>query len=138
MTRFNFLFALLLLFSFSCKEKPTTPVKKKNTTVKKVKRQKPKPAPKKRTAKLSKKEILEARKIYPYHIVAASYKNRQTAVSFQKQLYRRGYPSTILEDDGKFRVILQSFMSKDLAQSELNRMRQLNRKKDLWLLHDQQ
>jgi len=140
MTKFNFLFALLLLFSFSCKEKSTTPVKKKNTTVKKVKRQKPKPShvPKKRTAKLSKKEILEARKVFQYHIIAASYKYKSSAEKLQKELYQRGYPSIVLKQKGKFRVVLQSFMNKDLALIELDRLRQINKKKNLWLLHYQQ
>ena len=51
-----------------------------------------------------------------------------------EQLYKKGYPCRIIETNGKYRVIIQSFSNKEVASRELKRLKKLNNKSDLWIL----
>ena len=93
------------------------------------------PAPEKPSVKFSTDQIAENRNSFNYHIVAASYTNLNQAKKFKDRLYQKGYPSIVLEQKGKFRVVIQSFNKKTTAIKELVRLRKLNKTPDLWLLH---
>ncbi|WP_421921007.1 SPOR domain-containing protein [Marinifilum sp.] len=137
MAKLSYLLIPLILLMLSCKdEKKVTIVSKKNVVEQTAKRQMPEltPPPEKPEPKLSKAEIAKNRKIFDYHIVAASYNYQKQADDFKNKLYEKGYPAIVLEKNGKFRVILQSFNNKESAIKELKRLRKLNKRPDLWLL----
>jgi len=138
MSKLNFLFVLIFIFSVSCKDKTKiTPVKKENIAAQTAKRQVPEltPPPEKPKPKLTTSEIVKNRKAFDYHIIAASYNYKQQADAFKDRLYKKGYPSVVLAQKGKFRVAMRSFNNKKSAVKELVRLRKLNKKPDLWLLH---
>lgn len=138
MIKFNFFLILVFLLFSGCKDKKTiTPVEKGKVVEQTAKRKVPKvsPTPQKPKAELTTDQIAENRNSFNYHIVAASYNNLKQAEKFKGRLYQKGYPSIVLEQNGKFRVVLQSFNKKETAIKELNRLRKLNKKPDLWLLH---
>lgn len=137
MAKLSYLFIPLFLLLISCKDKkPVTTLSKENVVEQTAKRQVPEltPPPEKPEPKLSSAEIAKNREIFDYHIVAASYNYKNQAESFKNKLYQKGYPSIVLEKNGKFRVILQSFNNKESAIKELKRLRKLNKRPDLWLL----
>lgn len=137
MARFSFLLIPILLLLFSCNDKKSvTTVNKKNVVKQTVKRQVPKLAPSVVSSKsvLTNAQIAKNRDTFNYHIVAASYTNKKQANTFKSRLYQKGYPSIILEEKGRYRVILQSFNTKKSALKELYRLRKLNKTPDLWLL----
>ncbi|RUT73136.1 SPOR domain-containing protein [Ancylomarina longa] len=137
MSKLNLLFVFLFIFTISCKDKTTiTPVKKQNIASLTAKRQVPEltPPPKKPKPKLTSSEVLNNRKIFDYHIIAASYNYKNQATAFKERLYKKGYPSIVLSQKGKYRVVMQSFNNKESAIKELVRLRKLNKKPDLWLL----
>nr|WP_320117698.1 SPOR domain-containing protein [uncultured Marinifilum sp.] len=137
MTRFRFLLIPILLLLVSCNDKKSvTTVNKKNVVEQTVKRQVPKMAPSAVSSKsvLTNAQITKNRDTFNYHIVAASYTNKKQANTFKSRLYQKGYPSIILEEKGRYRVILQSFNTKKSALKELYRLRKLNKTPDLWLL----
>ncbi|WP_321310369.1 SPOR domain-containing protein [Marinifilum fragile] len=137
MAKLSYLFIPLFLLLISCKdEKKVTTVSKDNVVEQTAKRQVPEltPPPEKPEPKLSSAEIAKNREIFDYHIVAASYNYQKQADAFKDRLYQKGYPSIVLENNGKFRVVLQSFNNKESAIKELKRLRTLNKKPDLWLL----
>lgn len=137
MAKLSYLFIPLFLLLVSCKdEKKLTTVSKDNVVEQTAKRQVPEltPPPEKPEPKLSSAEIAKNREVFDYHIVAASYNYQKQADAFKERLYQKGYPSIVLENNGKFRVILQSFNNKESAIKELKRLRKLNKKPDLWLL----
>ena len=138
MIKFNF-FLILVFFLFSgCKEKKKiTPVEKGKVVEQTVKRMVPElaPAPDKPDPKFTTGQIAANRNSFDYHIVAASYNNMNQAENFKGKLYKKGYPSIVLEQKGKFRVVMQSFNKKETAINELVRLRKLNKTPDLWLLH---
>jgi cell division protein FtsN len=137
MAKFSYLFIVLFILLISCKEeKRVTTVNKENVVTQTAKRQLPEltPPPEKPESKLSSAEIAKNREIFDYHIVAASYNYPNQANTFKDQLYQKGYPSIVLEKNGKYRVVLQSFNNKESAIKELTRLRKLNQRPDLWLL----
>lgn len=137
MIKYSFLILLCTLLVIGCKDKKVvTPVKKENVAVQTAKRTIPEltPAPKKPEPKLTDAQIAENRNSLDYHIVAASYNYKNQADKFKGKLYEKGYPSIVLEKDGKYRVVMQSFSKKEPAIKELKRLRKINKMKDLWLL----
>jgi cell division protein FtsN len=137
MAKRSYLLIALFLLMLSCKdEKKLTTLSKENVVEQTAKRQVPEltPPPEKPEPKLSSAEIVKNREIFDYHIVAASYNYQKQADAFKDRLYEKGYPAIVLEKNGKFRVILQSFNNKESAIKELKRLRKLNKKPDLWLL----
>ena len=137
MVRLSYLLVPIFLLLLSCNEKKTvTTVTKENVANKTAKRQTPEltPPPKKPEPKLSRNEIVQNRNNLNYHIVAGSYNHNASAEGFRKKLYAKGYPAIVLEKNGKFRVIIQSFNNKASAIKELKRLRRINKKPDLWLL----
>lgn len=138
MVKFNFFLILAFLLFSGCKDKKTvTPVEKGKIAEQTVKKTVPEltPVPEKPDPKLTTEQIAESRNSFDYHIVAASYNNITQANNFKNRLYKKGYPSLVLEQKGKFRVIMQSFNKKETALKELIRLRKLNKVPDLWLLH---
>lgn len=137
MVKFN-VFLLLIFFLFiGCKDKNiVSPVEKGKVAKQTAKRLVPtlESAAIQSNEKLTKKEIAANRNSLHYHIVAASYNFKNKAEQFKSRLYQKGYPSIVLEQKGKFRVILQSFAKKESAVQELKRLRKLNKQPDLWLL----
>ena len=137
MAKLNILLVFILLFTMSCKDKKTvTQVTEENVVEQTAKRQVPEltPPPEKPEPKFTKEQIAENRKLFEYHIVAASYNYKNQADNFKNRLYQKGYPSIVLEKNGKYRVVLQSFNNKQSAVKELYRLRKLNKQPDLWLL----
>lgn len=135
MIRINTLVVLLSLLVLSCKEKKTnTPALKDNTTTQTVKRITP-PASTP-TSKANQDSLEIPTQGVKYHIIAASYSKKSQATLFSKQLYKKGYPSKVLHQNGRYRVTLQSFMTKSRAIKELERLRDFNGKKDFWLLKE--
>ena len=138
MIKFNFFLILVFLFFSGCKEKKKiTPVEKGKVVEQTAKRMVPEltPAPDKPDPKFTTDQIAENRNSFNYHIVAASYNNINQAENFKGRLYQKGYPSIVLEQKGKFRVVMQSFNKKETAINELIRLRKLNKTPDLWLLY---
>lgn len=135
----NYLLLAFLIFAFlGCKDNKTpTPIKKENVVEQSAKRVAPEltPPPEKPAPKLTEAQIAENRKDFRYHIIAASYNTQNQAEDFKNRLYQKGYPSIVLETNGKYRVVMQSFSKKESAINELDRLRKLNKKPDLWLLH---
>jgi cell division protein FtsN len=138
MVKFNFLLILVFLLFSGCKDKKTVTLVEKGKVVEQTaKRLVPEltPAPEKPEPELTTEQIAENRNSFDYHIVAASYNNINQANDFKSRLYKKGYPSLVLEKNGKFRVVIQSFNKKETAIKELVRLRKLNKTPDLWLLH---
>lgn len=138
MVKFNFFLILVFLLSSGCKDKKTvTLIEKGKVAEQTVKKSVPEltPAPEKPDPKLTREQIAASRNSLNYHIVAASYNNITQANNFKNRLYKKGYPSLVLEQKGKFRVVMQSFNKKETALKELIRLRKLNKIPDLWLLY---
>lgn len=138
MVKFNFFLILVFLLFSGCKDKKTVTLVEKGKVVEQTaKRLVPEltPAPEKPEPELTTEQIAENRNSFDYHIVAASYNNINQANDFKSRLYKKGYPSLVLEKNGKFRVVIQSFNKKETAIKELVRLRKLNKTPDLWLLH---
>lgn len=138
MVKINFIVLLVFLLLSGCKDKKTiTPIEKGKVVEQTAKRLVPEigKITDEPETKLTSKQILENRNSLTYHIVAASYTNSQQAEKFKSRLYKKGYPSLVLEQDGKYRVVIQSFNKKETAVAELLRLRKVNRTPDLWLLH---
>jgi cell division protein FtsN len=138
MVKFNVFLLLIFLLFTGCKDKKVvTPVEKGKVAEQTAKRLVPEltPAPKKPDPKLTTEQIAANRNSLDYHIVAASYNYKSQAEKFKSRLYEKGYPSIVLEQKGKFRVVLQSFAKKEPAIKELVRLRKINKQPDLWLLH---
>jgi len=95
-------------------------------------------APSAESQQLSKKfsltQILENRALFNYHIIGGSSKKKNTALNLSQQLYKKGYPCRVIETNGKYRVVIQSFADKKIAVRELKRLKKLNHKPDLWIL----
>jgi len=137
MAKLIYLLIPVFLLLISCNDKKSvTTVNKENVVAQTAKRQVPEltPPPEKPEPKLTNEQIAQNRKIFDYHIVAASYNYKKQADNFKSRLYQKGYPSIVLEKNGKYRVVLQSFNNKESALKELKRLRKLNKKPDLWLL----
>lgn len=130
------LFFLILILS-ACSKNKLTKVDETNSTELTAHRQIPK-APTIQSRELSNKytlsQILENRSIFKYHIVGASYSKKSTALNTSQQLYKKGYPCQIIENNSRYLVILQSFSNKKVASYELKRLKKLNHKPDLWIL----
>jgi len=138
MVKFNFFLIFVFILFSGCKDKKTvTPIEKGKVAEQTVKKMIPEltPAPDKPDPKLTKEQIAESRNSFDYHIVAASYNNITQANNFKSRLYKKGYPSIVMEQKGKFRVVMQSFNKKETALKELSRLRKLNKVPDLWLLY---
>ncbi|WP_461640419.1 SPOR domain-containing protein [Labilibaculum euxinus] len=138
MVKFNFFLILVFLLFSGCKDKKTiTPIEKGKVAEQTAKRLVPEltPEPNKPDPKFTSEQIAENRNSFDYHIVAASYNNLSQAENFKGKLYQKGYPSIVMEQNGKFRVVMQSFNKKETAVKELIRLRKLNKTPDLWLLH---
>ncbi|WP_372755903.1 SPOR domain-containing protein [Labilibaculum sp.] len=138
MVKINFLLILVVLFFSGCKDKKAiTPIEKGKVVEQTAKRLVPEisATTTEPETKLTAKQIVENRNSLRYHIVAASYTNVQQAENFKSRMYKKGYPSVVLQQNGKYRVIIQSFNKKETALSELFRLRKLNKTPDLWLLH---
>jgi cell division protein FtsN len=138
MVKINFIILLVFLLFSACKDKKTiTPIEKGKVVEQTAKRLVPEISTKadEPGTKLTSNQILENRNSLTYHIVAASYTNNEQAEGFKSRLYKKGYPSMVLEQDGKYRVVIQSFNKKEAALAELFRLRKVNKTPDLWLLH---
>ena len=132
------LISLLLILS-ACSKKELTKIDGTNVVELTANREIPK-APSAESQQLSKKfsltQILDNRDLFHYHIVGGSSKRKNTALTLSQQLYKKGYPCRIIETNGKYRVIIQSFADKKIAVRELKRLKKLNHKPDLWILKE--
>ena len=128
MVKFNFFLILVFLLFSGCKDKKTvTPIEKGKLAEQTAKRLVPEltPEPDKPDPKLTSEQIAENRNSFDYHIVAASYNNIGQAENFKDRLYQKGYPSIVMEKNGKFRVVMQSFNKKETAIKELIRLTEI-------------
>ncbi|MRT93886.1 SPOR domain-containing protein [Ancylomarina sp. 16SWW S1-10-2] len=132
------LISLLIILS-ACSNKELTKIDGTNVVELTANREIPK-APSAESQQLSKTfsltQILENRALFNYHIVGGSSKRKNTALTLSQQLYKKGYPCRIIETNGRYRVIIQSFASKEVAVQELKRLKKLNHKPDLWILKE--
>ena len=69
-----------------------------------------------------------------YHLVVGSFKRRNNAEEFSRQIKEKGYSPTILEKDGLFRITVKSFNNKQEALVYLYHMRDTGKVKSVWLL----
>ncbi len=132
------LFFLLLMFS-ACKHKELTRVDKGNIVESTVNRKIPQvPSFQGRQLldKLSSSQSVDNRDLFNYHIIGGSSKRKDVALALSQQLYQKGYPCRVLESNGRYRVVIQSFSNKEVAIRELERLREINHKSDLWLFYD--
>ncbi len=84
---------------------------------------------------LQKSQVSEKKKEHRFHIIVASCNRRSQAEMVKSKLNQNNKNSAIvLESNGKFRVSLQSFTNKTLAEEELNRQRKRLKKPEIWLL----
>ncbi|MFA8433961.1 MAG: SPOR domain-containing protein [Marinifilaceae bacterium] len=133
MKKYQLYVILFSLLSFSCNQEVNNG--KRNETPHNVERVAPEPSSQPKTSESS-----TGQKTTPiiaginFHVIAASYNVKNQAEQLRKQLYRKGYPSKVLYNKGRYRVTLVSFPQKEEALHELKRLRKLNRKPDLWLL----
>ena len=132
------LISLVLILS-ACSNKELTKLDGTNIVELTANRKIPK-APSAESQQLSKKyslsQILENRALFNYHIVGGSSKRKNTALNLSQQLYKKGYPCRVIETNGKYRVVIQSFADKKIALRELKRLKKLNHKSDLWILKE--
>ncbi|MDE5423209.1 SPOR domain-containing protein [Ancylomarina sp. DW003] len=130
------LFSLVLILS-ACSKKELTKIDGTNIVERTANRTIPK-APSAESQQLSKNfsltQIIENRALFNYHIIGASTRKKNTALSMSQQLYKKGYPCRVIESNGKYRVVIQSFADKKIAVRELKRLKKLNHKPDLWIL----
>ena len=137
MKSFEYSLIILVLILSACGEKKLTRLDKTNTIELTANREIPK-APSAESQHLSTNfslsQILENRALFNYHIVGGSSKKKNTALNLSQQLYKKGYPCRIIETNGRYRVIIQSFADKKIAVKELKRLKKLNHKPDLWIL----
>jgi len=136
MKSFKYSLFFLILILAACSEKELTKVDRSNITELTAYREIPK-APTIQSQELSKKfsltQILENRSLFKYHIVGASSLKKNSALNTSQQLYKKGYPCRVIESNGRYRVIIQSFSNKKVALKELKRLKKLNHKPDLWI-----
>jgi cell division protein FtsN len=139
MKSYKYSLILLVLILSACGEKELTKIDGTNTVELTVNRKIPK-APSAESQQLSKKfsltQILENRNLFNYHIIGGSSRKKNTALNLSQQLYKKGYPCRVIETNGKYRVIIQSFSNKNIAVRELKRLKKLNHKPDLWILKE--
>ncbi|RXQ95102.1 SPOR domain-containing protein [Ancylomarina salipaludis] len=137
MKSFKYSLIFLVLILSACGEKKLTKLDKTNTIELTANREIPQ-APSAESQQLSSSytlsNILENRALFNYHIVGGSSKKKNTALSLSQQLYKKGYPCRVIETNGRYRVIIQSFADKKIAVKELKRLKKLNHKPDLWIL----
>ena len=139
MKSFKYSLFFLILILAACSKNKLTKVDETNSTELNAYRQIPE-APEIQNPELSDKytlsQILENRSLFKYHIVGASCSKKNTALTTSQQLYKKGYPCRVIENNGKYRVIIQSFTNKKVALRELERLKKLNHKPDLWILEN--
>jgi len=137
MKSFKYSLFFLILILAACGEKKLTKVDRTNITELTAYRKIPK-APTIQSQELSQTysltQILENRSLFNYHIVGASSLKKNSALNTSQQLYKKGYPCRVIESNGRYRVIIQSFSNKKVALKELKRLKKLNHKPDLWIL----
>ena len=139
MKSFKYSLISLLLILSACSNEELTKIDETNIVKLTANRKIPK-APSAESQQLSNKfsltQILENRALFNYHIIGGSSKRKNTALTLSQQLYKKGYPCRVIETNGKYRVVIQSFADKKIAVRELNRLRKFNRKPDLWILNE--
>jgi len=139
MKSFKYSLISLVLILSACSKKELTKLDGTNIVELTANRKIPK-APSAESQQLSKKfslsQILENRALFNYHIVGGSSQRKNTALNLSQQLYKKGYPCRVVETNGKYRVIIQSFADKKIALRELKRLKKLNHKSDLWILKE--
>ncbi len=139
MKAFNYSLIFLVFILSACGKKELTPIDKTNTLELTANRKIPKsPSSNKQNVSknISLTQILENRALFKYHIIGGSSHKKNTALTLSQQLYKKGYPCRVIETNGKFRVIIQSFADKKIAVRELKRLKKLNNKSDLWILKE--
>jgi len=139
MKSFKYSLISLVLILSACSKKELTKLDGTNIVELTANRKIPK-APSAESQQLSKtfslSQILENRALFNYHIVGGSSQRKNTALNLSQQLYKKGYPCRVVETNGKYRVIIQSFADKKIALRELKRLKKLNHKSDLWILKE--
>ncbi|MCG8697601.1 MAG: SPOR domain-containing protein [Bacteroidales bacterium] len=68
-----------------------------------------------------------------YHIIAGSFFNSGNAIQLKKELNQKGYQTKIIQNDGKYRVVLASFANKGEAVDRLQLLKQ-SIDQSVWLL----
>jgi len=139
MKAFKYSLFSLLLILLGCSKKELTKTDATNTIDITANRSIPKaPAIKQEQASqtFSLTQIIENRALFKYHIVGASSTKKNTALNMSQRLYKKGYPCRVIETDGKYRVVIQSFSNKNIAEKALKRLKKLNHKPDLWILEN--
>lgn len=71
---------------------------------------------------------------YHYHIIVASFATRKKAKSHQQKLYIQGYGSSVISGNGRYRVAIESMMTKAEALQELDRLKEESNNYGLWIL----
>lgn len=71
-----------------------------------------------------------------YFLIADTYTVKEFAESWNKKYQQQGYKSAVImrNEDGYYRLALQSFNDFDLAQSALEVLRQEEDLKDAWIM----
>lgn len=69
-----------------------------------------------------------------YHLIAGSFKKMTNAREFQGQLKKMGYSSSILDNEGLYRISVYEFDKKEDALVKLYAMRDTSELKSIWLL----
>jgi len=141
MKAFKYSLFSLLLILLGCSKKELTKTDATNTIDITANRSIPKaPAIKQEQQQASQTfsltQIIENRALFKYHIVGASSTKKNTALNMSQRLYKKGYPCRVIETDGKYRVVIQSFSNKNIAEKALKRLKKLNHKPDLWILEN--
>ncbi len=78
--------------------------------------------------------ILETKEKRPFHLIAASLKTKQEANEMLAFYIKNGCEdSEIVEADGRFRISIEQFGTKDLALKSMNHYRENNRYKSVWV-----
>lgn len=69
-----------------------------------------------------------------YYVIAGSFISLDNAKNLQAILLQKGFKTEVIESDGKYRVSMAKFNSKERATDELIRLHQLNPKDSYWIL----
>jgi cell division protein FtsN/nucleoid DNA-binding protein len=69
-----------------------------------------------------------------YHLIAGSFKKMANAREFQTQLKKMGYSSSVLNNEGLYRISVYEFDKKEDALVKLYAMRDTSELKSIWLL----
>ncbi|MGQ7869749.1 SPOR domain-containing protein [Sunxiuqinia sp. sy24] len=71
-----------------------------------------------------------------YFLIADTYTVKEFAESWNQKYQKQGYKSAVImrNEDGYYRLALQSFNDFDLAQSALEVLRQEDELKDAWIM----